>query len=200
MSKANRILTTAAALLTLAACSTPPDPLASYEQVELSPGQAPPEAVATEFPPEQVEQGRYLVGLLGCGNCHTDGALAGKPDPGRLLAGSATGIARSDPMTEYYPGVVFPANLTPDPETGIGAWSLEQIDLMLRSGINSHGLRTLPVMPWPIYTQLRPEDTTAVAMYLKSLSPVRHKVPETVRPGKKSKAPFVHFGVYRSSQ
>jgi hypothetical protein len=137
---------------------------------------------------------------LGCGNCHTDGSLTGKPDPQHLLAGSATGIARSDPTTVRYPGVVFPPNLTPDPETGIGNWSLEQIEAMLRSGTNRHGQKAISVMPWQIYAQLRPEDTRAIAMYLKSLPPVKHEVPARVEPGKKSKAPFVHFGVYRSSQ
>jgi mono/diheme cytochrome c family protein len=202
MNKAKPTLKAATLLWLLAACSTAhaADPLEGRELVEPATGQAAPEALAGEYPPEQVEQGRYLVGLLGCGNCHTDGALAGKPNPARLLAGSATGIARSDPTSVSYPGVVFPANLTPDDETGIGKWSLEQIDTMLRSGTNRHGQRTLPVMPWPNYTQLRPEDTEAIAMYLKSLPPVKHKVPAGVQPGKKSKAPYVHFGVYRSTK
>ena len=53
-------------------------------------------------------------------------------------------------------------------------------------------------MPSSIYSQLRSEDATAIAMYLKSLAPVRHEIPENVQPGERSKAPFVHFGVYRS--
>ena len=184
----------------MAVSAAPPDPLEGYEPVKPSTGRLPPEAVASDYPRERVDQGRYLVGLLGCGNCHTDGALAGKPNPDRLMAGSATGIARSDPTFVSYPGVVFPANLTPDPETGIGNWSIEEIDTMLRSGTNRHGQRALPVMPWPNFSQLRPEDTEAIAMYLKSLPPVNHKVPKDVQPGKKSKAPFVHFGVYRSTK
>lgn len=200
MNKAHSLLGIAAGMIAMAASAATSGPLEGYEPVEPSTGRLPPEAVASVYPQERVDQGRYLVGLLGCGNCHTDGALAGKPNPERLMAGSATGIARSDPTLVRYPGVVFPANLTPDPETGIGDWSIEEIGTMLRSGKNRHGQRALPVMPWPIYAQLRPEDTEAIAMYLKSLPPVKHKVPKGVQPGKQSKSPFVHFGVYRSTK
>ena len=197
MNKAHGILAATAAML-FAAGATANNPLAGYEHVEPAPSPLPPAAVAGKYPEGTVEQGRYLVGLLGCGNCHTDGALAGKPNPSHLLAGSGVGIARSDPTAVRNPGVVFPSNLTPDPKTGIGNWSLEQIVTMLQSGTNRHGRRTLPVMPWSIYSQLREEDAKAIAMYLKSLPPVKHKVPADVEPGKLSKEPFVHFGVYRS--
>ena len=197
MNKAHGILAATTAML-FAASATAGNPLEGYEQVEPAPSPPPPAAVMGEYPEGTVEQGRYLVGLLGCGNCHTDGALAGKPEPSRLLAGSGVGIARSDPTAVKNPGVVFPSNLTPDPKTGIGDWSLEQIVTMLQSGTTRHGRRTLPVMPWSIYSQLRAEDATAIAMYLKSLPPVKHKVPANVEPGRRSKAPFVHFGVYRS--
>lgn len=203
MNKAHHALSTLAAVLAMAGCGATPepyDPLEGYDRVEPAQAHEAPAAIAADYPPDRVEQGRYLVGILGCGNCHTDGALAGKPDVTRLLAGSGIGIARSDPTSVRHPGVVFPSNITPDPETGIGDWSLEQIEGMLASGTNLHGERTLPVMPWSIYAQLRPEDATAVAMYLKSLSPVKHRVPANVRPGQRTKEPFVHFGVYRSKE
>ena len=203
MNKAHALLTTTAAALAMVGCAasdSPPNPLEGYEQVNPSTAQAPPEAVTSDYPADRVEHGQYMVSMLGCGNCHTDGALVGKPDTSRLLAGSGTGIARSDPMTNHHPGVLYPSNITPDRETGIGSWSLEKIETMLRSGVNAHGQRTIPVMPWPLYAQLNPEDATAIAMYLKSLPPVEHRVPGNVNPGQRAKAPFVHFGVYRSSE
>ena len=118
----------------------------------------------------------------------------------RLLAGSDVGIATSDPLAERHPGVVYPANLTPDQETGIGDWTLQQIVTMLQSGSDNHGSRSLPVMPFVTYSRLLPEDTTAIAMYLKSLPAVQHRVPANVRPGQRATAPFVHFGIYRSRQ
>lgn len=185
----------------LAACSAGGgnNPLADYEQLEPATIlQAPAADAGAGFDPLQVEKGRYLVGLLGCGSCHTDGALVGTPVTGRLLAGSDTGIAYSNPLEVDNPGVVYPSNLTPDEDTGIGSWSLDQIVTMIRAGTDNHGVRTIPVMPWPAYANITGEDATAIAMYLKSLPPVRHQVPVNVRPGQRARAPFVHFGVYRS--
>jgi len=200
MSDKLQALTAAAATLTLACCANTYNPLEGYEQVQAVAGPDSPNATASAYPAEQVEHGRYLTDLLGCGSCHTDGVLIGQPNAALLLAGSQVGIARSNPMVERNPGVVYPANITPDRETGIGDWTLEEIENLLQSGVDNHGLQTLPVMPWLSYSRLLPEDATAIAMYLKSLPPVKHKVPDNVRPGQRATAPFVHFGIYRSQQ
>ncbi|MDT8399292.1 MAG: hypothetical protein RQ899_11815 [Pseudomonadales bacterium] len=190
-----------ACLSFLAACSSPYNPLADYEQLNPSTILATPEATAnTDYPAEQVARGKYMVGLLGCGSCHTNGALIGEARQNQLLAGSDTGIAYSNPLAVNNPGVVYPANLTPDMETGIGSWTIDQIITMLQTGVDNHSGQTLPVMPWPSYAHIEAEDALAIASYLKSLPPVRHRVPTNVAPGRKATAPFVHFGVYRSKQ
>lgn len=188
------------AMLVLVACASPQSPLSGMEEVQPASVTDIPETNASDFPAEQVDRGRYMVTLLGCGNCHTDGALVGQPDSARILAGSNVGIAYTNPLQDKYPGVVYPANLTPDRETGLGNWTVEQIVLVLQSGINNHGGQTLPVMPWQAYSRLTPEDAQAVDMYLKTLPSVIHEVPENVRPGKRAKHPYVHFGVYQSEQ
>jgi len=193
-------LATAVTMLTLTGCANTYNPLDDYEQVEPSAAMDAPSAAASVYPVEQVERGSYLAGLLGCGSCHTDGALIGEPNAERLLAGSEVGIARSNPLEESNPGIVYPANLTPDRETGIGNWTLLEIEILLQSGTDNHDRKILPVMPWLTYSRLLPEDATAIAMYLKSLSPVKHQVPANVSPGQRATAPFVHFGVYRSRQ
>lgn len=186
-------------LLFLAGCSTGYNPMDDYEQLEPATMLEPPAPAAqTSYPAEMVERGRYMVGLLGCGSCHTNGALVGIPNNNQLLAGSNTGIAYSNPMVERRPGVVYPSNLTPDMETGIGSWSLGQIVAMVKSGVDNHGTQSLPVMPWSSYVNINDEDANAIAMYLKSLPPVRHQVPENVPAGREATAPFVHFGVYQS--
>jgi mono/diheme cytochrome c family protein len=200
MSITRQTLTATVAALVLAGCANTYDALDGYEQVEPAAAPDAPQAVASAYPAGQVERGRYLVGLLGCGSCHTDGALIGDPNAARLMAGSDVGIATSDPLAERHPGVVYPANLTPDQETGIGDWTLQQIVTMLQSGSDNHGSRSLPVMPFMTYSRLLPEDATAIAMYLKSLPAVQHRVPANVRPGQRATAPFVHFGIYRSQQ
>jgi len=184
-----------AALLT---CTSAYNPLEDgYEQIDRSMIFETPDPVSSSrYTTEQIERGRYFIALLGCGSCHTDGALMGTPDSNRLLAGSRVGIAYTSPFVDVNPGVVYPRNLTPDIETGIGAWSMDQIVDMVREGVTDHSQRTLPVMPWPAYTTITEDDAYAIAAYLKSLPPVRHLVPFNVDPGDEAEAPFIHFGVY----
>lgn len=188
-------------LVYLSACSSAYNPMDDYEQLQSATVlETPLPARNTDYDPEVVDHGRYLVSLLGCGSCHTNGALVGIPNQSQLLAGSNTGIAYSNPMVVPNPGVVYPSNITPDTVTGIGDWSIPEIVAMVRAGIDNHGNRTLPVMPWLSYANITEEDATAIAIYLKSLPPVRHQIPENVAPGRQAVAPFVHFGVYQSRE
>jgi mono/diheme cytochrome c family protein len=186
-------------LALVAGCATW-DPLAGYE--ELTPAtvmEAPaPDASRQVATPEEVARGRYLVELLGCGACHTDGALVGDPRMDRRLAGSNIGIAYTDPVHEPHPGVAYPRNLTPDPATGLGNWSDEQIILAIRGGVNRHGTARLLVMPWGAYSRMTDADARAIVAYLRSLPPVSHRVPDSVEPGTPAPSPYVHFGTYRS--
>lgn len=190
-----------ACVAALSACAATYDPLEDYEQLNPVTDLEPPAArTDVDFPAEVVERGKYMVGLLGCGSCHTNGALVGAPDMGQLLAGSDTGIAWSNPLAVPNPGIVYPANLTPDMETGIGTWTLAEIVAMIRTGVDKHSGQTLPVMPWPSYSNIQEDDANAIAAYLLSLPAVSHRVPANVQPGQRARAPFVHFGVYQSRQ
>jgi len=189
------------ATLVLAACETAYNPLEDYEQLNPATDMPVPTPVDNpNFTAEQVARGQYLVALLGCGSCHTNGALVGTPNMEQLLAGSDTGIAWSNPLVDRNPGIVYPANLTPDIETGMGSWSTPEIIAMIQTGVSKHSGQTLPVMPWPSYANIHAEDATAIAAYLKSLPPVRHQVPANVQRGQRSTAPFIHFGVYQSKE
>lgn len=175
------------------------NPLDDFEQLDPTTIFAMPEALPSpNYSQEQVQRGRYMVGLLGCGSCHTDGALVGNVNRSRLLAGSSTGIAYSSPFVDDFPGIVYPPNLTPDLETGLGSWTMNRLVQMIRVGTSDHSSRSVPVMPWPAFVNITEEDAFAVAAYLKSLAPVRHQVPSNVRRGQRSTAPYVHFGVYQS--
>lgn len=187
--------------LGLAGCTTPYNPLDDYEQLTPAPVLDSPAARAeAEFSAEEIARGEYLVKLLGCGGCHTNGALVGTPVEGQLLAGSDVGIAWSNPLALRNPGVVYPANLTPDVETGLGAWSVPDVVRMIQTGVDNHSVQALPVMPWPSFAHIEEADAEAIAKYLLSLEPVNHRVPANVRPGQRAVAPFVHFGIYRSRQ
>ena len=190
-----------AILLIQTGCSTPGQSVSSdFESltpVTILDAPSPDPAGTASVDPQLAARGKYMVELLGCGSCHTDGALIGLPDNSRLLAGSRTGIAYSDPLRQKNPGIVYPSNLTPDGDTGIGNWSDDEIMQMVKHGIDRHGSRKLPIMPWPAYARLSDEDARAIISYLRSIPPVKHEVPADVKPGAKASHPFVYFGVYR---
>lgn len=189
----------------LAACATGAsfDPLEDYERLDNAGIVDAPAPVGGRFAPanrDAIDQGRYLVVLLGCGACHTDGAFDGAPDLSKALAGSQTGIAWSNPLEKTHPGVVYPPNITPDEQTGIGLWTDAQIANAIRAGTGRHGSRRLVTMPWRSYARLSDDDVEAIVAYLRSIPPVEHRVPAEVPPGKKAVKPFVYFGVYRSRE
>lgn len=171
------------------------NPLNSYKQLTPATNL---DAPTPGLDSEDAVRGRYMVELLGCGTCHTDGALIGDPVDGHLLAGSQVGIAYTSPLDGNWPGVVFPSNLTPDPETGIGNWTESELILMIRHGVDRYGVQQLPVMPWPAYARMSDEDAKAIAVYLRALTPVKNKIPVKTYPGTGSASAYVHFGVYQS--
>lgn len=199
-------IATVTALTLMAACQTSAqdgyDPLEDYEPVASAGVLDAPDARGQDADAQAViDQGAYMVTLLGCGACHTDGALIGAPDYDRALAGSSIGIAFSNPLKDAYPSIVFPANLTPDPETGIGNWTEAQLGRAIQHGVGADGSQQLPVMPWSAYRKLKPSDVTAIARYLMSLEPVKNRVPDNVTRGNKAPdARYVHFGVYTSRE
>jgi mono/diheme cytochrome c family protein len=194
------ILTIACGALLIACANTDYyNPLEDYQEVNAATNlDMPTPSVVTAEDKELVAHGEYLVELLGCGSCHTDGALIGIPDMSRTLAGSSVGIAYTNPLGNKNPGVVFPKNLTSDRETGLGLWTDEQITTAIQAGAGRHGPRRILVMPWQHYTKISAQDIRSIVKYLRSLDPVAHQVPNPIAEGTKSRHPFVHFGVYQS--
>ena len=116
-------------------------PAIAYEEADAIPILDAPAATPGKYAPAErqtVARGEYLVELLACGACHTDGALIGEPKPDRALAGSRVGIAYDNPLGDDRPGVIFPPNITPDLATGIGEWSDQQIADAIRAGSGRH--------------------------------------------------------------
>jgi len=125
---------------------------------------------------DRIERGRYLTTIAGCNDCHTPGTFYGDADYDRTLSGSELGWV--GPW-----GVSFPRNLTPDDETGLGKWSEQDIVNALRTGMRPDGSVLAPPMPWPMYATMTDDDAYAIAAFLKSLRPVKHRVPDKVAPG-----------------
>lgn len=139
---------------------------------------------ASEDLSEVFRRGQYLATIMDCNGCHTPGALAGQPDTSRRLAGSQIGFA-------FPGGVVYPPNLTPDPETGLGRWTDAEIGRAIRQGRGRDGRALVPIMPWPSYAVLTDRDVAALVAYLRTLPPVRLAPPRPVGPGQKPTAPFL---------
>ncbi|WP_292903716.1 c-type cytochrome [Niveispirillum sp.] len=133
---------------------------------------------------DKVARGAYLVGILGCGDCHTAGAMAGKPDMTRRLGGSDVGW--------QVPGlgVFVGSNLTPDRQTGLGGWTDTEIVTALRTGVRPDGRQLAPVMPYMGYSQMNDADAAAIVAYLRSLTPVSAGVPGPFGPGEKPTLPY----------
>ncbi len=192
-------ITVSAALLS--GCASVGYPLEHYEAVYTKGALETPNpdpAALAHLDAARVYRGRYLVEIAGCAACHTDGALIGEPNASRLLAGSHLGIAYTNPFRDTYPGVAYPANLTPDPRTGLGDWSDARIAAAIRSGGPDSDPGHLVVMPWPLYRRMSDDDVNAIVMYLRSIPAIDHPVPARVAPGTRATTPYVFYGVFRS--
>ena len=151
-----------------------------------------------------IERGRFLVAVGGCSDCHTPkvfGPQGPQPDTTRFLAGypSENPLPKVD-IDMIQPGkwvlftqditaavgpwgASFAANLTPDIETGTGSWQLEMFINAMRTGKHlGAGRPILPPMPWEGIGKLSDEDLKALFNYLKSLKPIKNKVPTPLNP------------------
>jgi cbb3-type cytochrome c oxidase subunit III len=109
-----------------------------------------------------VERGRYLTTAADCGSCHT-------------TPGSAHPFAGGRPIETPF-GVLAAPNITPDRETGIGAWTDDEFDAAVRRGRSRDGARLYPAMPFPCYTRMSRQDVTDIRAYLDTVEPVHNAV------------------------
>jgi cytochrome c553 len=151
--------------------------------------------------PRQVDRGKSLVWAIGCNDCHTPkriGPRGPELDTVRLLSGHREeptlpppptlepgpwGIVTSMELTAWSGpwGVSYGANLTPDENTGLGIWTEEMFIKALRTGRHMGASRPiLPPMPWEVYGRLPDEDLKAIYAYLRSIPPVKNRVPAPV--------------------
>lgn len=131
-----------------------------------------------ESTPERIARGEYLANnLLGCAHCHTarDHDDYSLPAVGPVFAGG-------DCLDETwgFPGKMCMPNITSDAETGIGAWTDDEVLRAIREGISREGVALFPMMPFDAYRNLPDEDAYAVIAYLRTIPAVSRSTPETV--------------------
>lgn len=117
-----------------------------------------------------MERGKYLVeGILTCGNCHTPRGPGGVLDTSRRHAGGPQ-------VWETPQYKVHPTNITPDRESGIGAWTPDQVKAAIRDGKRPDGQQLAPQMPYGFYKVFTQTDLDAVVAYVLAQAPISRKV------------------------
>jgi mono/diheme cytochrome c family protein len=111
---------------------------------------------------ETIAHGKALTEAADCASCHT-------ADPAKPFAGGK----RID--TPF--GAIYSPNLTPDRDTGIGAWSDEEFRRALRYGVRPDGSRYYPAFPYPYFTKMTRDDLLAIRAYLATLAPAQNSPP-----------------------
>ncbi|GJL84099.1 MAG: cytochrome c [marine bacterium B5-7] len=120
-----------------------------------------------------MERGTYLMhSIAACGNCHTTQGPEG-PIQGMELAGMAD-------FFEVPEFKINTPNITPEPETGIGNWTDEQIIAAIREGRRPDGSILGPFMPIGLYRNMSDNDVRAIVTYLRQVPPVRHEVTRSI--------------------
>ncbi len=111
---------------------------------------------------ETIERGKALTALGNCMGCHT--------------ATDQPAFAGGRPLETPF-GTVFSTNLTPDAETGLGAWSFSAFQRAMREGISRDGKHLYPAFPYTAFAKTSDDDLLAIYAYLQSLSPIKAETP-----------------------
>ncbi|MCX5512411.1 c-type cytochrome [Kaistia algarum] len=135
-----------------------------------------PPAKGLPAPPktDKVAYGGYIVNALShCFECHTSPGANGAPDFKNGLGAGGFEIVLG-------PGVnVRTANITSDPETGLGKWTDAEIKTAIVDGIGPKGGHLAPPMPYSNFKKMTNEDLDAVVAYLRTVPPIKNKVERT---------------------
>lgn len=149
-----------------AVSSEVPEP--TYNIPKPVPGPAPGDPAPP--PSDQIAYGGYIANALShCMECHTPAGEDGAPNMAMLGAGGF-------PFQQTPLGPIVSSNITTHPETGIGAWSDEEIRLALTAGVRPDGKVLFPIMPWPFFATMTAEDIDAVIAWLRTVPPVDNAV------------------------
>lgn len=133
---------------------------------EIAPITAPPAAAA--YDRATLELGERMAGIGDCDVCHT------RPN-GEPYAG---GLPLPTPF-----GTIYVTNITPDPETGIGNWSLEAFTRAMREGVDREGNYLYPAFPYNHFTLATDKDIEAIYAYIMTrVRPVKYTAPENEMP------------------
>ncbi|HEY6062638.1 MAG TPA: cytochrome c [Chitinophagaceae bacterium] len=126
-----------------------------------------------------IERGDYLANhVAACIHCHSKrdfNKFSGPVIPGTEGGG---GMVFDNKLFDPIPGTLYAKNITPDPETGIGTWTDEDILKAITQGINKKGDTLFPIMPYANFNRMAKEDLLSIIAYIRTLKPIKNKVPD----------------------
>jgi mono/diheme cytochrome c family protein len=124
---------------------------------------------------DQLAYGAYLINATACVECHT------QVEKGQIIKELSFSGGREFPFPDG--SIVRSSNLTPDPETGIGAWTeelfIQKFKIYTDSSYQSETIKAGEFnswMPWTMYAGMERDDLAAIFAYLKSLPPRKNAV------------------------
>jgi mono/diheme cytochrome c family protein len=148
-------------------------------QIVLGPDARPVTAEKFEATEARLARGKYLVeGPAACFHCHSEHDFSNPEYP---IIETKKGAGWVMPIAEL--NNIASRNITPDPETGIGSWSDDEVARAIREGVRKDGTALFPVMPYPSFASLDDEDVKSIVVYIRTLQPVRNTVPKRALPG-----------------
>lgn len=131
--------------------------------------------ISIEYTPDRIERGAYLANhVTVCMDCHSTrdfSLFSGPPTPGTLGAGGD----RFDHKMGL-PGVFYAKNITP---FGISDYSDGELYRLITTGVTNDGRPMFPLMPYPYYGKMDPEDIYDIIAYIRSLDPVENEIPDS---------------------
>jgi mono/diheme cytochrome c family protein len=130
-----------------------------------------PPARAVADPPhdQPAVYGAYLGRIAHCVQCHTPIGADGRRDYANRTGAGGLPI-------DTVAGSRISANITSDPETGIGRWSDAQVVAAISHGMRPDGSPLAPMMPWPYWQAMKAPDLKAIVAWLRTLEPVSNAV------------------------
>ena len=115
--------------------------------------------------------GKLLFNAGGCISCHA---------PGPDLKEVSLDVPSGGKPLKTPIGTLYPPNLTPDPDTGIGNWKLHEFLAAMQQGLHPDGSNLIPAFPYGSYRNMKFEDVADLFAYLRSLPAVKNQVPAHV--------------------
>ncbi len=149
--------------------------LVAYAKLAL-PDVGPAENMKIEYTADRVERGKYLANAVSaCMDCHSKRDWTKFSGP--LVEGTLGQGGEKFDRQFGFPGEYFSRNLTPK---GIGRYTDGELYRVITTGVTKEGRAMFPVMPYPLYGKMDPEDIKSIIAYIRTLPAIENQVPESV--------------------